>query len=108
MQFEYQFHEEDSFYGRININCRQLFIHEIENRLSPTDWRMIEDGIFGNVIKIPKQVSFSSQLVHAVLFRQLKTKKKRETWYGVGEKQIRFSIKEFSLITGLNCGEPQG
>lgn len=59
---------------------------------------------FGNVIKMVRQVTFSSQTVHSVLFRQLKSKKKWETWYEIGGKELRFSIKEFAMITGLNCG----
>ena len=91
-------------YGRININCRISYIRDVENKLSGADWKRIVASPFGNVVKMLRGISFSSQTVHYVLFKQLKSKKKWETWYEIGGKELRFSMKEFALITGLNCG----
>lgn len=55
-------------------------------------------------MKMLQQVSFSPQTIHAVLIKQLETKKTWESWYEVGGQEVRFSMKEFKLITGLNCG----
>lgn len=80
-------------------------MRDIENKLTGSDWRRILASPFGNVMKMLRQVTFSSQTVHTVLFKQLKSKKKWETWYEIGGKVLRFSMKEFALITGLNCGQ---
>ena len=101
----YSYYRGEAFYGRVNINCRIQFIRDIENNITPADWQRILDGPFGNIMRMFQQVSFSSQTLHAVLFKQLKTKKKWESWYEVGGKELRFSIQEFGIITGLNCGE---
>ena len=53
-----------------------------------------------------KNLKLSTQLIHHVLFRQLDTKKQFETWYDLGGQPCRFSMEEFRLITGLNCGMP--
>ena len=43
-------------------------------------------------------------MVHYLLQRKLKTSKKLEIWFVVGEKPIRFSLKEFALTSGLKTG----
>ena len=49
-------------------------------------------------------LKFSGQLVHNLLLRQIKSPTKSEMWFAVGGKTLRFSIQEFCLITGLECG----
>ncbi|ESQ38604.1 hypothetical protein EUTSA_v10029322mg, partial [Eutrema salsugineum] len=43
------------------------------------------------------------QLVYALLSRQLVTTKKNEMWFLFGGQPLRYSIREFKEITGLNC-----
>ncbi|XP_024014722.1 uncharacterized protein LOC18010042 [Eutrema salsugineum] len=45
----------------------------------------------------------SAKLVHALLSRQLVTTKKHEIWFLFGGQPLRYSIREFKEITGLNC-----
>ncbi|KAK0578893.1 hypothetical protein LWI29_017900 [Acer saccharum] len=49
-------------------------------------------------------LTFSEQLVHNLLLRQIQSPVKSEMWFAVGGKTLRFSIQEFCLITGLECG----
>jgi len=95
----------DDFYGRINICSRSAYLYEIRQKLNHEDWLWLKAGPFGKVLEMIQQVSFSSQTIHDVLMKQLDSGKKYETWYDVCGKESRFSMKEFSLITGLNCGE---
>ncbi|KAG2323364.1 hypothetical protein Bca52824_016577 [Brassica carinata] len=40
-----------------------------------------------------------------LLSRQLKVGKKHEAWFLFAGKPIRFSLREFAIVTGLPCGE---
>lgn len=95
----------EDFYGRINICSRTAYIRSVTWKLQRTDVEWLMQTCFGNVIRMLKQVSFSPQTIHAVLMKQLESGKTWETWYDVCGKEARFSMKEFSLITGLRCGE---
>lgn len=37
--------------------------------------------------------------------RQLKVLKKYEAWFLFAENPIRFSLREFTIVTGLSCGK---
>ncbi|CAB86472.1 putative protein [Arabidopsis thaliana] len=47
----------------------------------------------------------SGKLMHALLCRQLVTKKKYELWTVFGGHPMRFSLTEFACVTGLPCAE---
>ena len=51
------------------------------------------------------KVQFSVQLVHYFLERQLVSAKKWETWYKIQGRVMRFSMKEFALVIGMNCND---
>ncbi|PON94313.1 hypothetical protein TorRG33x02_097870 [Trema orientale] len=51
-----------------------------------------------------KIMSFSGQLLHQLTLRLAKCQKKNELWFSIGQKLARFSLNEFALITGLQCG----
>ncbi|KAF8051984.1 hypothetical protein N665_1633s0006, partial [Sinapis alba] len=48
---------------------------------------------------------FSGRFARYLLSRQLKVEKKHEAWFRFAGKPIRFSIREFAIVTGLPCGE---
>ena len=100
----YLHYEGEPFYGRININYRIQYVRDIYNRLPRSDWESIMKSPFGKIMKMFLQVAFSSQIMHAVLFKQLDCKKEWETWYEIAGKEARFSMCEFCLISGLKCG----
>ena len=78
-------------------------LNMIEKCLSPVDWQRIIDCPFGPTVKMVRRQNFSCQLVHYVLFRQVETRKLWETWYDLQGQLLRFSMKEFALVTGLCC-----
>ena len=106
MQAVYAVEEDRHFKARCNQYCRLPLLVNIDNRLSESQWKRLMDSPLGGVARmgISTRVQFSGQLVHYVLQRQLKTKKKHETWYKIHDAVVRFSITEFALVTGLNCG----
>ncbi|ESQ37199.1 hypothetical protein EUTSA_v10002818mg, partial [Eutrema salsugineum] len=59
---------------------------------------------FGKLFHLPiARCCNSAKLVHALLSRQLVTTKKHEIWFLFGGQPLRYSIREFKEITGLNC-----
>lgn len=50
-------------------------------------------------------LKLSGRFARFLLSRQLKVEKKHEAWFRFAGKPIRFSIREFAIVTGLPCGE---
>lgn len=48
--------------------------------------------------------SLSGKLLHNFLCRQIKSSNPDELWFVFGGHPIRFSLREFEVITGLPCG----
>ncbi|KAF8094291.1 hypothetical protein N665_0366s0010 [Sinapis alba] len=47
--------------------------------------------------------------VHTILIKSIKTVKEHEAWFHFGAQPLRFSIREFHMVTGLKCsGEGEG
>ena len=94
----------EKFRGRLSLNSRVKWVEEIELSLTPGDWQRIQEGPFGSVLSMIRRVQGSGQLIHAMMFNRVHTTKKYETWYRVRGQVARFSLTEFALISGLNCG----
>ncbi|ESQ44760.1 hypothetical protein EUTSA_v10003381mg, partial [Eutrema salsugineum] len=68
------------------------------------DLEKILHSQFGKLFHLPvARCCNSAKLVHALLSRQLVTTKKHEIWFLFGGQPLRYSIREFKEITGLNC-----
>lgn len=64
---------------------------------------------FGKLFSLPvRRCSYSSNMIHAMLARQIVTKKRYEAWRVFGGSPLRFSMVEFGCVTGLPCGEFEG
>jgi len=58
----------------------------------------------GPVIKLgERSLKLSAKIVHAVLTKSIKTVKRHESWFHFGAQPMRFSIREFHMVTGLKC-----
>ncbi|CAA7059542.1 unnamed protein product [Microthlaspi erraticum] len=72
--------------------------------LTDDEWNEISDSRIGIFLKFRDlQFEWASRIAHAMLCFQVVCKKKYEIWSAVGANPIRFSLHEFSAITGLNC-----
>ncbi|KAF8105184.1 hypothetical protein N665_0162s0059 [Sinapis alba] len=60
---------------------------------------------FGKYVDITELPSFSGRFGRYIISRQLKVSKRHEAWFLFAGKPIRFSIREFSFVTGLNCSK---
>lgn len=80
-------------------------LKRIFNALDEDEVDIIRQSSFGKLVEIADKPSFSGRFVRYMLSRQMKTKKKHETWFRFAGKPVRFSLREFAIVTGLPCGK---
>ncbi|RID40842.1 hypothetical protein BRARA_J00854 [Brassica rapa] len=80
-------------------------INRIFNALEEEEVQIIQKSAFGKILEIVDKPVFSGRFARYILSRQLKTKKKHEVWFRFAGKPIRFSLREFAIVTGLPCGK---
>ncbi|KAG2328210.1 hypothetical protein Bca52824_010938 [Brassica carinata] len=80
-------------------------INTIINALDPEEIQFFRESSFGKLIDIADKPCFSGRFARFLLSRQLKVEKKHEAWFRFAGKPIRFSLREFAIVTGLPCGE---
>ncbi|CAF2086904.1 unnamed protein product [Brassica rapa subsp. narinosa] len=78
-------------------------ISKILNALEEEEARFVRESPFGKLIEIAEKPTLSGRLGSFLFSRLLKIRKKHEVWFLFARKPIRFSIREFALVTGLNC-----
>ncbi|WZY92689.1 hypothetical protein YC2023_065018 [Brassica napus] len=62
-----------------------------------------EEPVGVRIIDIVDKPSFSGRFARYMMSRQLKVKKKHEVWFRFAGQPIRFSLREFAIVTGLPC-----
>ncbi|KAG7547954.1 hypothetical protein ISN44_As12g031580 [Arabidopsis suecica] len=87
---------------RINMYFKLNTIKVVLKALTPKKIETIRP-CFGNLLDLYSKSVFSGKLVHFLLTRQLSVVKRHEIWIVFAGKPIRFSLREFGLVTGLNC-----
>lgn len=92
--------------ARFNIYSKAHVIGSLATVLAGT--KALEELInsqFGLLFHLPvARCANSVKLLHGLLSRQLLTNKKHELWIVYGGQPIRFSLREFHIVTGLLCG----
>ncbi|KAF8077392.1 hypothetical protein N665_1041s0007 [Sinapis alba] len=78
-------------------------IRLILNALDVDEVQMIQESPFGKLVEIADKPAFSGRFGRYIISRQLKVAKKHEAWFLFAGKPIRFSLREFALVTGLSC-----
>ncbi|XP_060215751.1 uncharacterized protein LOC132642704 [Lycium barbarum] len=66
------------------------------------------NSCFGCLLKVNLEnwnKKICGQIVHYLLQRRVVSLKKKEVWFIIDGKPILFGMKEFAMITGLNCGK---
>ncbi|ESQ28821.1 hypothetical protein EUTSA_v10019815mg, partial [Eutrema salsugineum] len=91
--------------ARLNIYSKANVIGLLVEALKGTeDLEKLLHSQFGKLFHLPvARCCNSAKLVHALLSRQLVTTKKHEIWFLFGGQPLRYLIREFKEITGLNC-----
>ncbi|CAN7132018.1 unnamed protein product [Brassica rapa subsp. narinosa] len=90
----------------ISINQHSIvaYIKTVEEILGNDEFNRIRGTFLGPVIKLgERSLKLSAKIVHAVLTKSIKTVKRHEAWFHFGAQPMRFSIREFHMVTGLKC-----
>ena len=77
-------------------------ITKIKEHLSANQLKMFRSTCFGHFLDL-KQLKLQGQLVHCLLLREVNHPATDEIWFSIGGYNLRFSIGEFGIITGLKC-----
>ncbi|CDY48585.1 BnaCnng16440D [Brassica napus] len=80
-------------------------IKKIIKGLDEEEILSIRASSFGKIIDIGEKPLFSGRFTRYMMSRQLKVKKKHEVWFRFAGQPIRFSLREFAIVTGLPCGK---
>ncbi|CAF2043738.1 unnamed protein product [Brassica napus] len=90
----------------ISINQHSIvaYIKTVKEILGNDEFNRIRGTFLGPVIKLgERSLKLSAKIVHAVLTKNIKTVKRHEAWFHFGAQPMRFSIREFHMVTGLKC-----
>ncbi|CAN7061929.1 unnamed protein product [Brassica oleracea var. botrytis] len=90
----------------ISINQHSIvaYFKTVKEILGNDEFNRIRGTFLGPVIKLgERSLKLSAKIVHAVLTKSIKTVKRHESWFHFGAQPMRFSIREFHMVTGLKC-----
>ncbi|CAE6040631.1 unnamed protein product [Arabidopsis arenosa] len=87
---------------RVNQYFKLHTIKTVLKALQPEELDLIRP-CFGKLLDVYSKPVFSGKLAHFLLTRQLNVVKRHEIWVVFAGKPFRFSLREFGLVTGLNC-----
>ncbi|XP_020884365.1 uncharacterized protein LOC110229196 [Arabidopsis lyrata subsp. lyrata] len=87
---------------RVNMYFKLNTIKAVLKALTPEELDTIRP-CFGKLLDVYSKPVFSGKLAHFLLTRQLNVVKRHEIWVVFAGKPVRFSLREFGLVTGLNC-----
>lgn len=90
---------------RVTPYHKAFAIRKILRALDEDEIAFLRRSPFGKLVEIAEKPSFSGRFGRYIISRQLKVKKKHEVWFLFAGKPIRFSLREFAIVTGLNCGK---
>lgn len=91
--------------GRINAYSKPEYLLDLVEILEGTkELNYLRASCFGPLFQLPvRKCSFSGKLVHQMLCRGVYTRKKHELWFIFAGQPFRFSLREFAILTGLDC-----
>lgn len=93
--------------ARLNIYSKANLIGVLADALQGTEaLQKILKSQFGKLFRLPvARCPNSAKVIHGLLARQLITKKKYELWSVFGGKPLKYSLREFHIVSGLFCGQ---
>ncbi|CAA3020587.1 Hypothetical predicted protein [Olea europaea subsp. europaea] len=87
----------------IMTRCRLQMVRDVYEKLNTNYKNKLSESCFGSLLRL-KNIKLASQVIHQLLLRKIMTNKK-EVWFKIGEKNAKFGLEEFILVTGLNVGD---
>ncbi|KAF8114909.1 hypothetical protein N665_0032s0040 [Sinapis alba] len=88
----------------INQHSSVAYIDTVKKILTKEEFQKIQDTFMGPVIKLSERyLQLSGKIIHVLLARSIVTEKENELLFHFGGQLLRFSIREFHMMTGLKC-----
>ncbi|CAF1741704.1 unnamed protein product [Brassica napus] len=87
-----------------------MYIFIVESILTANETERVR-GFLGPVMRLSgrSEMKLSGKTVYDILTRSIVTVKKNEAWFHFAGQPMKFSIREFHMVTGLKCnGEVEG
>ncbi|CAA0823784.1 Unknown protein [Striga hermonthica] len=99
---EYAFNIPPTCSGVVTNRCDLKVVEHVFKNLDNEHQDLFVESCFRPLVHIP-ELKLSSQLIHHVVERTLKSpdNEKDVVWFKFGEKEARFGLQEFSLVSGL-------
>ncbi|KAF3635843.1 hypothetical protein FXO38_24439 [Capsicum annuum] len=95
-----------SFPAKISIRSNLKMFYEFKQVVVDQHLKSrFKNSCFGGLWDLPEHIKFYRQLVYYTLLHRVKQDNKlNEMWFCIKDRPVCFGLKEFALITGLNCG----
>ncbi|XP_033134353.1 uncharacterized protein LOC117127793 [Brassica rapa] len=88
----------------INQYSGSEYISIVKSILKPDEMIRVRGSFLGPVMKLSERgLKLSAKIVYAILTRSIVSVKENEAWFHFGAQPMRFSIREFHMMTGLKC-----
>ncbi|CAN7131100.1 unnamed protein product [Brassica rapa subsp. narinosa] len=88
----------------INQYSGSDYISIVKSILKPDEMIRVRGSFLGPVMKLSERgLKLSAKIVYAILTRSIVSVKENEAWFHFGAQPMRFSIREFHMMTGLKC-----
>ncbi|CAA0828810.1 Unknown protein [Striga hermonthica] len=99
---EYAFNIPPTCSGVVTNRCDLKVVEHVFKNLDDEHQDLFVESCFRPLVHIP-ELKLSSQLIHHLVARTLKSPdyEKDAVWFKFGEKEARFGLQKFSLVSGL-------
>jgi len=95
---------EEVLRERANVYNKMKILHGIIDALEEDEIRLIRNSPLGGLLDFPNKPAWSTTFGLYLLGRKLDIDKANEIWVVYAGTPVRFSLREFHLVTGLACG----
>ncbi|KAM3220457.1 hypothetical protein P3L10_024988 [Capsicum annuum] len=95
-----------SFPAKISVRSRLKMFNEFKQVVVDQHLKSrFKNSCFCGLWDLPEHMKFNGKLVHYTLLHRVEPDNKlHEIWFNINDRPACFGLKEFALITGLNCG----
>lgn len=90
---------------KVNTYQKMSTLIRILDALKPEELNFLRRSPLSQLLEMPNRPVWSASFGIFLLSRQLDVEKENEIWVLFAGTPIRFSLREFKLVTGLPCGK---
>ncbi|XP_023640381.1 uncharacterized protein LOC111831091 [Capsella rubella] len=95
---------EEALGERVNVYHKMKTLSLIIDAMDDEERVWIRSTGFGNLMDFPDKPAWSASFGLFLLSRQLEVARAHEIWVVFAGTPVRFSLREFKIVTGLQCG----